>query len=196
MRDTVGLTMLGMGIDPSKPDFEGANKALDKINAPRRPARSASSPATSTCARLQNGDFLACLAWSGDIVQLNRDSPDFKFVIPEEGGMSWFDTMMIPNYASNVPAAAKWINYVYDPAHAAQITDYVQYISPVQGVQDELAKLGGDAAALAESPLLFPPTEMQKRLLRLRHAARRRRDHAAPAALRRDRRDGDSMAGQ
>jgi spermidine/putrescine transport system substrate-binding protein len=32
----------------------------------------------------------------------------------------------------------------------------VQYISPVKGVQDELSKMGGDAAALAEDPLLFP----------------------------------------
>jgi spermidine/putrescine transport system substrate-binding protein len=32
----------------------------------------------------------------------------------------------------------------------------VQYISPVQGVQEELAKKGGEAAELAESQLLFP----------------------------------------
>jgi spermidine/putrescine transport system substrate-binding protein len=40
--------------------------------------------------------------------------------------------------------------------NAAQITAYVQFISPVLGVQDELDNMGGDAAALAESPLLFP----------------------------------------
>ena len=39
---------------------------------------------------------------------------------------------------------------------AARITEYVQYISPVVGVQDELRKMGGDAAALADDPLLFP----------------------------------------
>ncbi len=53
-------------------------------------------------------------------------------------------------------AAAQFMNFVYDPVNAAQIAAYVQFISPVKGVQDELVKMGGDAAALAESPLLFP----------------------------------------
>jgi spermidine/putrescine transport system substrate-binding protein len=51
---------------------------------------------------------------------------------------------------------AAWMNYVYDPANAARITAEVQYVSPVVGVQDELRKMGGDAAALADDPLLFP----------------------------------------
>jgi spermidine/putrescine transport system substrate-binding protein len=66
--------------------------------------------------------------------------------------------MVLPKGASQekIDAAAKWMNYVYDPANAARITETVQYISPVQGVQDELRKRGGDAAALADSQLLFP----------------------------------------
>jgi len=40
--------------------------------------------------------------------------------------------------------------------NAARITETVQYISPVQGVQDELRKRGADASALADSQLLFP----------------------------------------
>ena len=48
------------------------------------------------------------------------------------------------------------MNFVYDPVQAAQLTAYVQYISPVKGVREELIKMGGDAAALADSPILFP----------------------------------------
>ena len=70
--------------------------------------------------------------------------------------MSWFDTMVIPLNAANGVAAAKFMDFVYDPVNAAKIAAYVQFISPVKGVQDELVKMGGDAAALAESPLLFP----------------------------------------
>ena len=49
-------------------------------------------------------------------------------------------------------------------ANAARITLTAQYISPVKGVQDELVKLGGDAAALAEDPLLFPDAATISRL--------------------------------
>ena len=89
--------------------------------------------------------------------------------------MSWFDTMVIPIQAANGVAAAQWMNFVYDPVNAAKITAYVQYVSPVIGVRDELVKLGGDAAALADSPLLFPSDEDKTRLTGLRRDVRRAR---------------------
>jgi spermidine/putrescine transport system substrate-binding protein len=56
------------------------------------------------------------------------------------------------------------MNFVYDPSNAARITAAVQYISPVIGVRDELRKLGGDAAQLADSPILFPDDATRQRL--------------------------------
>ena len=78
--------------------------------------------------------------------------------------MSWYDTMVIPKGAPNAYAAADFMNFVYDPVQAAQITAYVQYVSPVKGVKEELIKMGGDAAALADSPILFPTAEDAARL--------------------------------
>ena len=34
---------------------------------------------------LENGDFVACVAWSGDIVQLQYTRPDIQFVHPRGG---------------------------------------------------------------------------------------------------------------
>ena len=56
------------------------------------------------------------------------------------------------------------MNFVYDPVQAAQLTYWVQYVSPVKGVRDELIKMGGDAAELADSPILFPSEEDSARL--------------------------------
>jgi len=66
--------------------------------------------------------------------------------------------------ASNVDDVAEWMNFVYDPVNAAQITAAVQFISPVQGVQEQLRKMGGEDAALADSPLLFPDDATKARL--------------------------------
>ena len=90
------------------------------------------------------------------MVQLARDNPAVKFIIPEQGGTAWADAMVLPKGAVNRDAAAKWMDFVYDPVQAAQITAWVQYISPVAGVQEEVAKLDPD---LAENPLLFPDEE-------------------------------------
>jgi spermidine/putrescine transport system ATP-binding protein len=164
MRDTIGLFMMALGHDPSVLDEAAINEALDTIEAATKKGQFRAFTGNEYLGSLESGDFVACVAWSGDIVQLNYTRPDIKFVLPEEGAMSWYDTMVLPKGAPNGVAAAKWMNYVYDPVQAAQITNYVQYLTPVKGVRDELVKMGGDAAALADSPILFPDSETQKRL--------------------------------
>jgi spermidine/putrescine transport system substrate-binding protein len=75
--------------------------------------------------------------------------------------MLWSDNMLIPKGSVNKAAAETFMNYVYDPQHAAKIESYVNYICPVKGAQDAMRRMGtdlGDAdlAALAEDPLIFP----------------------------------------
>lgn len=164
MRESVALTMALQGADPSRPTRAAAERALERLEAAKRDGQIREFTGNEFRDRLSDGTFALCLAWSGDIVQLQRDRPDIRFVIPDEGGMQWFDTMVVPKHADNAAGAARWMNFVYDPANAARVTASVQYISPVIGVRDELRKLGGDAAALAESPILFPDDETRQRL--------------------------------
>jgi spermidine/putrescine transport system ATP-binding protein len=164
MRDSVGLTMLGMGLDPSVVDEQGALDAVAKIGEASSDGQIRAFTGNDYLRSLQSGDFVACVAWSGDVVQLQKDRPDIHFVIPEEGGMSWYDTMVIPKGAPNAYAAADFMNFVYDPVQAAQITAYVQYVPPVKGVKEQLVKMGGEAAALADSPILFPSAQDAARL--------------------------------
>ena len=113
---------------------------------------------------LATGRYAAAMAWSGDTVLLQAERPDIEFVIPTEGAISWFDTMVIPKGAANVGSAGRFMNWAYEPSNAAQLTSWVQYLSPVLGVQDELLALGGEAADLASSSILFPDAATQNRL--------------------------------
>ena len=132
MRDSVGLTMLGMGADPKVVDEDAALAALDKIAQATADGQFRAFTGNEYLRSLESGDFVACVAWSGDVVQLDTRL-GIQFVIPEEGGMSWYDTMVIPKGAPNGAAAADWMNFVYDPVQAAQITAWVQYVTPGQG---------------------------------------------------------------
>jgi spermidine/putrescine transport system substrate-binding protein len=69
--------------------------------------------------------------------------------------------MMLPKGAKNAANAAKWMNFCYDPVQAALITQYVQYLSPVKGVREELAKIDPE---LADNQLLFPDDATSARL--------------------------------
>ena len=164
MRETLGLLMLTQGADPSRATEAAADAALDRLETLRRDGQVARFTGNEFVDALKTGEFAACLAWSGDIVQLQAERPDIRFVIPVEGGIRWFDSMIIPKGAANAEAAADWMNFVYEPANAARITAAVQYISPVLGVREELARAGGEAAALANNPILFPDDATRRRL--------------------------------
>ncbi len=156
MRDTIGLIAMSEGIDLDKPTFDKFQPAFDKLDKEVKNGQIRQFTGNDYVDDLEQGNYAACIGWSGDVVQLSKSNPNIKFVVPESGGTLWFDTMVIPNEASNVDDVAKWMDFVYDPVNAARITASVQYISPVQGVQEELRKMGGDAAELADSQLLFP----------------------------------------
>jgi spermidine/putrescine transport system substrate-binding protein len=49
------------------------------------------------------------------------------------------------------------MNFVYDPKIAAQIAAYVNYVTPVEGAREELAKTDPETAS---NPLIFPTDEM------------------------------------
>jgi spermidine/putrescine transport system substrate-binding protein len=72
--------------------------------------------------------------------------------VPEAGGMIWTDNILIPLEVS-APTASTYMNFVYDPKVAAKIAAYIQYVTPVKGAREDLAKNDPD---LADNPLIFP----------------------------------------
>jgi len=156
MRDTVGLFMLADGKDLTKPTYESAGPAFDRLEKAISDGEITSFNGNDYVADLGTGNLAAAFAWSGDVAQITRDNPDVRFVIPESGGTLWSDNLMIPVTSDKPDLASEWINFFYDPVNAARLTSFIQYISPVEGVAEELIKLGGDAAKLADDPLVNP----------------------------------------
>lgn len=164
MREVLGFFMLANGEDPSRATVKAAEGALDRLESVVRSGQVKKFTGNEYQDSLKSGEFAACLAWSGGVLGLQAERPDIKFVFPAEGAMRWFDSMIIPKGATNVAAAGEWMNFVYDPVNAAQITAAVGYVSPVIGVKEELQRTGGDAAKLAASPVLFPDDATRRHL--------------------------------
>ncbi|WP_329334138.1 spermidine/putrescine ABC transporter substrate-binding protein [Streptomyces sp. NBC_00663] len=115
---------------------------------------------------LVSGDVLACQAYSGDVIQLQADNPDIRFVVPEEGAELWSDSLMIPDLASHKTNAERLVDYYYDPEVAAELAGWVNYVCPVPAAKDVLASAKDEeTAALAENTLIFPDDEMRQRLV-------------------------------
>ena len=152
MADSVGLVMLQNGDDPGSVTDDSFNKAIDTVQAAVDSGQIRRFTGNDYAQPLTNGDLAAAVAWSGDVVQLLADNPKLKWAIPETGGMIWTDNMLIPTGGS-VPTASTYMNFVYDPVVAAQIAAYVNYVTPVKGAKEELAKSDPETA---NNPLIFP----------------------------------------
>ena len=84
---------------------------------------------------LAKGDIAACVAWTGDVVQLQFDDENIQYALPEKGFTLWSDNFVIPALAQHKKNAEKLIDYYYDPAVMAQVAAWVNYIAPGQGHQ-------------------------------------------------------------
>ena len=156
LADAVGLVMLANGDDPSKVTGPTYDKAIAKMKKAVDSGQVRQFTGNDYAPLLAKGDVWACMAWSGDMVQLQADHPHLKWNLPDSGGMIWTDNMLIPK-GGNVYTASVLMNYYYDPAVAAKVEDYVNYICPVKGADAVLKKTD---PAVAKNPLIFPTQEM------------------------------------
>ena len=152
LADSVGLVMLANGDDPVSVTDESYQRAIDRVQAAVDSGQVVRFTGNDFAQPLTRGTFAASVAWSGDVIQLLADNPNLKWAIPRDGGMIWTDNMFIPTGGS-VPTASTFMNHVYDPAVAAKIAAYINYVTPVQGAKEELAKTDPKTA---DNPLIFP----------------------------------------
>ena len=163
MRDTMGLILLHLGIDPSK-DFteDQFMKGIEFLDKQVKDGIVIGVRGNEYTQDLRDGNVWAVVGWSGDMFQLKAESEGkFDFVIAEEGGMIANDNLMIPSTSANTSAAEKLINYYYDPAVAAKVAAFVNYVCPVNGAQAEMEKIDPD---LAKSEFIFPTAKTNSQL--------------------------------
>jgi spermidine/putrescine transport system substrate-binding protein len=153
MQDTMAFMLALVGKDPSKFTDADFDLALERLQGAVDVGQIRAFTGNDYAQDLVQGNIVAAMAWSGDVVQLQFDNPDIKFVAPEEGLNLWSDNMLVPNGATHKKNAELLMDHYYDPAVAAQVAAWVNYICPVAGAQEEAAKID---PALAENPLIFP----------------------------------------
>ena len=156
MGDTLALVMLANGDDPAKVTDATFDKAIKRIKGAVDSGQVRQFTGNDYTAPLTKGDLIACMAWSGDVVQLQADNKHLHWNLPETGGDIWTDNMLIPK-GGNVYTASVYMNYVYAPKVQALIEDYVNYICTVVGTKEELQKID---PGVAKNTLIFPTQKM------------------------------------
>ncbi len=150
MRDSVGVTLMAMGKRSdnfTEADFDNAI-ALLQSKVDDGTIRQVTGNDYKTA--MASGEVIAAIAWSGDML---NDPTTYGFNIPESGGTLWTDNMLIPVQAAHKKNAEAWMNFYYQPDIAATVAAYVNYITPVAGAQEAMAKVD---PAQANNPAIFP----------------------------------------
>lgn len=161
-RDTVALVMQSQGVDITggwgRTQFENAVNLIEQKMSEGYIRR---IKGNSYLEDLKSGNAIAGIVWSGDlfVLRAETENDNWEFVIPESGGTLWSDNMMVPITSTHRRNAMTLMNYYYEPSVAAEVAAWVNYVCPVQGAQEELAKSDPE---LAESPFIFPSAQYIK----------------------------------
>ncbi|GHH16313.1 polyamine ABC transporter substrate-binding protein [Streptomyces lanatus] len=164
--EAFALLMQGNGVDITRWTADDFHTVCDQVEKQVGRGQIRRFTGNDYIKDLSSGDVLACQAYSGDVIQLQADDPDIRFVVPEEGAELWSESLMVPNLARHKTNAERLIDYYYEPEVAAELAAWVNYVCPVPAARDVLAAAKDkETAALAEDPLIFPDTAMRERLV-------------------------------
>lgn len=155
VREVMGasLRMLGYSYNSTNPDE--IRQAYERLVA-LKPAIAAF---TSDAWRPQvlTGDLAIAMGYSVDASELSEEDANIQYVIPRSGASLWTDTLVIPQNAPNPDAAYAWINFMLQPAIAAEVCMRLNFATANRVAYELLP------SELQENPTLFPSPEILAR---------------------------------
>jgi putrescine transport system substrate-binding protein len=126
---------------------------------------------------MANGSICVALGWSGDINIARQRAIDGKTgqniqaLIPANGGLLFFDVMVVPADAPRPGNAHKFINFMLRPENAAALTNKVFYANPVPDsrklIRPEVASNPTVFLPPADLARMVPPDSLNNDLRRL-----------------------------
>jgi len=95
-----------------------------------------------------------CVEWNGDMLQVMAEDDDLDYLVPEEGGYLWQDTLAIPTGAPHPMNAHALINFLLDAEVGAAIADYIQFGTPNAAARELTSE------EYRNNPAIFPSDEI------------------------------------
>jgi spermidine/putrescine transport system substrate-binding protein len=160
VRAVIGTALLMLGKDPNSSNEEDINAARDYLIGKGKNVTYINQDDGQEV--LARGEVDMTSEYMGDIFQIMADCAceDYAYVIPSEGALFWFDSIVIPVGAPNKALAEVFIDYILDPQVGADISNYTAFASPNKAAVDQ--KLID--AALLDNPGIYPPADVMAKL--------------------------------
>jgi putrescine transport system substrate-binding protein len=151
-----------LGEPPNSEDMGKLERAQGALMAVRPFIRKISSG--SLVDDLSTGDLCVIIASNGDAMQAQErvriaaNGKVIRYSIPREGAVMWFDVMAVPADAPHPGNAHLFINFLMDPAIAAENSNAIHFPNGNAKSQESVARELRNAT-------IFPTGELASRLI-------------------------------
>ncbi len=152
-RDAIGMALKARGYSANSTDpreIEAAGKLLME----QKPfVRSYTYIALNEDSALVSGDIVATMLYSGDALMVQEHNDAIAYVLPKEGGNIWADYLTVAAGSEHKDLAWAFINFLNEPANAAQLAEYVYYATPNRAAEKLLPR------EFLEDPVIYPSSD-------------------------------------
>jgi len=157
MRDLLAAALKYQGHSLNTTNLVELKAARDLILRTKRRAQSLDA-SVGAKNKVLSKSARAAIVYSGEGLRGMREDTGTTYFIPQEGSLVWVDSLAVLAKAPQRDLAEKFINFVLDPQHAAQLANFTQFSSPNQAALPLLAPKD------LRNPALYPEGEVATRL--------------------------------
>lgn len=167
--EVLPVALAYLGLDPNSDRPEDYKKAEELMMSIRPYIRKFHS--SEYINAIANGDICMAMGYSGDIfiaqgrAEEAANGVTIDYVIPKEGTMVWFDTLVIPADAPHPENAHAFVDFLLRPDIMADISNYVWYAN---GVPESLPMVDEEVRT---NPAINPPPEIMAKLFAVKPAS-------------------------
>jgi len=164
--DVIGAVLASLGFDANQPTAQQLHEAERALLAVRPQVRKVD--ASNQINDLAGGTICLLITWSTN-VQVARArareagvAADFRYVVPKEGSVAWFDSLAIPADAPHPEAAHAFLEFMLRPDIAARNANHIGSASMNAAATPMVD------AAMRDDPGVYPGPEQLAKLQSLR----------------------------
>jgi putrescine transport system substrate-binding protein len=164
--DVIGAVLASLGFDANQPTAQQLQQVERVLLAVRPQVRKVD--ASSQINDLAGGSICLLVSWSTN-VQIARAraleagvAADFRYVVPKEGSVAWFDSLAIPADAPHPEAAHAFLEFMLRPDIAARNANHIGSASMNAAATPMVD------AAMRDDPGVYPSPEQLAKLQSLR----------------------------
>jgi len=160
-RETIGAALLYLGHSANSTD-PSELAAAERLLLEQRDRVLTYAPFATARDLLGSGDAAVAHNYSGDVLMVQEEVPEVRYLIPREGAIVWTDNLAVPTGAPHRVLAHAFMNFILDAEVGARLAEFTRYASPNRAA---LPLLDG---ALRTDRSIYPDSAVLERLELLR----------------------------